>query len=96
MKPENKTHSSPVNPLLSFKSAPEQNAPSTSLATISALVGPSGPSDPTEFISLEKALRRAREMALREEGLLSERMRMEPVWGAGMERAVMSGPEAVL
>lgn len=90
------THSSLLNPRLSFRSAPAQKASSTSLATMRALVGPWGPSLWMSLMCRERSASRAREMALRFLGLLRERMRMEPLWGAGMFRMLIKGGEVLL
>ena len=90
------THSALLKARLSFRSAPAQKASSTSLAIMRALVGPWGPSLWMSVMWRERSARRAREMALRFLGLLRERMRMEPLCGAGMLRMLISGGEELL
>jgi hypothetical protein len=90
------THSSLVIVFLSFKSAPAQKLASDSLCNITARVAPCGPSSCTDATCRVRSASSAREMALREAGLLSPRMRMLPQWGAGIERLVINGVAEVL
>ena len=86
---EEYSYSSNVNVLLSFKSAPAQNDASTSLARIKARVDPRGPSNDISLICEVNSASNALDMAFRDLGLLSDRIRMLPLCGAGTERALM-------
>jgi len=98
------TYSTSLIPLLSFKSAPAQKAPSTSLARINALVTPPLPTSfPSESYSsrIDSTWERNSEsnwveMAFRAEGRDRERMRMSPLLGAGRVVSLMHGGEEVV
>ena len=91
-----KPYSSGVMRNRSFRSAPAQKAASTSLAIISARVAPFSPSAWMLPIWCESSLRSWVEIALRAEGRLRDRMRMLPLWGAGIVRMVSWGDGVVL
>lgn len=85
-----------VKVLRSFKSAPAQNTPPTpdSLDPITkALVSPLPASAAIASISSRKALRRSQLSAFLAVGRLSNKTRMEPRWGAGIDWERMRGAE---
>ena len=67
-----------------------------SLARMTALVGPRGPSVDISLICEASSVSNAREIALRDLGLLRERIRMLPLWGAGMERVLINDVDVLL
>ena len=67
-----------------------------SLARMTALVEPWGPSVDISLICDANSVSNAREIALRVWGLLRERTRMLPLWGAGIERIFINDVDVLL